>query len=99
MDSEKLKIQELSDEELEKVTGGKIGDTYSEYSCWAEGAATNVTVNDHITRNSDNAMFVCDGYVSANNQTIWTFYNLDKPNERLLFAADSVNYIINGFRR
>ena len=92
-------VKELKDEELEKITGGKIGDTASNYSCWAEEAATPVTVNDHITRKSDNNMFKCDGYVNANNQTLWTFYNLDKPNERILFAADSVNYIIHGFRR
>ena len=92
-------VKELKDEELEKITGGKIGDTASNYSCWAEEAATPVTVNDHITRKSDNNMFECDGYVNANNQTLWTFHNLDKPNERIMFAADSVNYIIHGFRR
>lgn len=92
-------IKELKEEELEKVTGGKIGDTASKYSCWAEGAATNVTVGDHITRKVDNKMFECDGYVNGSNQTIWTFYNLDNPNEHLLFAADSVNYIIYGFKR
>ena len=93
------KIKEISDEELKQVTGGETSNTASKYSCWAEDAATNVTVNDHITRKSDNDMFVCDGYVNAENQTLWIFHNLDDPNEKLLFAADGVNCIIHGFKR
>ena len=91
--------RELTDEELMEVTGGEIGDTAAKYSCWAEGASTPVTVKDHITRKSDSVMFECDGYANASNQTLWTFFNLDKPNEKLMFAADSVNNIIYGFKR
>lgn len=92
-------IKELKDEELEKVAGGDIGDTAPKYSCRAEDSGSDVTVMDHIRRKSDNVMFECDGYANGSNQTIWTFYNLDKPNEKLLFTADSVNKIIYGFKR
>ena len=94
--SNESRTVELSNQELEKVSGGN--GAWAHHPCKAEFAGTDVVMYDCIKRLSDGVWFQCTGYVNEESQTIWTFTR-EGSDEQLAFFADKDHYLILGFTR